>query len=187
MFYAGNVRWQPNGEQGMTEGKKRVRGKRRATKDRVLQARIPEKLDDELRDRAEQLGLSVSTIVRNALLHTFELVEGVVTDSAQLSRAIQGRAIQSKPELPAPMTVPPATEPEILGWQEVILNLNGICDKCNAILHKGERAAVSLPSQPRPVLLCTDCLLDLSAQSPAKKKEAKPSSAATGRGRKPRK
>ena len=67
-----------------------ARAKRRATKDRVLQARIPEQLDDELRDRAEQLGLSVSTIVRNALSHTFDLVEGVVSDSAQIGRVLQG-------------------------------------------------------------------------------------------------
>ena len=56
--------------------------KRSQAKDRVLQARIPEQLDEELRGRAEQLGLSVSTIVRNVLLHTFDLVEGVVTSRA---------------------------------------------------------------------------------------------------------
>ena len=61
----------------MTDTRRRSRGKRRLTKDRVLQARIPEHLDEELRDRAEQLGLSVSTVVRNVLLNTFELVEVV--------------------------------------------------------------------------------------------------------------
>mgnify|MGYP001821417006 CR=1 FL=1 len=70
----------------MPEKDKRSRGSRRKTKDRVLQARIPEELDEELRDRAEQLGLSVSSIVRNVLSHTFDLVEGVVTDSAQIAR-----------------------------------------------------------------------------------------------------
>ena len=66
---------------------RRKRRSRNQTKDRVLQARIPEQLDEELRDRAEQLGMSVSTIVRNVLLHTFDLVEGVVTDSSQIARA----------------------------------------------------------------------------------------------------
>ena len=71
--------------------KTRRRGRnRRSTKDRVLQARIPEHLDDELRNRAGQLGLSVSTIVRNILLHTFDLVEGVVTDSTQIAKALTG-------------------------------------------------------------------------------------------------
>jgi len=74
------------------QDKTRRRGrKRHLTKDRVLQARIPEQLDEELRDRGEQLGLSVSTIVRNVLLHTFDLVEGVVTDSSQIARALAGR------------------------------------------------------------------------------------------------
>jgi antitoxin component of RelBE/YafQ-DinJ toxin-antitoxin module len=39
----------------------------RQRKDRVLQARIPEQLEAELRDQASRLGLSVSTIVRNTV------------------------------------------------------------------------------------------------------------------------
>lgn len=79
--------------------KSRRAGTRRLRKDRVLQARIPSHLDEELRERAEQLGLSVSTVVRNVLLHTFDLVEGVVADSAEIARVIQKR--QTRP-LPAP-------------------------------------------------------------------------------------
>jgi len=166
----------------MADRRKRGQNKRRATKDRVLQARIPEQLDEELRDRAEQLGLSVSTIVRNVLLHTFELVEGVVTDSAQVGRALQGRETHSETtalELSAPDTTPPADEIAVVGWQEAILNLNGICDKCNAILPMGERAAVGVPAQARPVLLCLECLEALSPQPPAQKKPA--TKARTGR------
>ena len=75
----------------MAKTGRRAKSKRRTTKDRVLQARIPEKLDEELRDRADHLGLSVSTLVRNVLFHTFDLVEGVVSDSTQLVRNIQER------------------------------------------------------------------------------------------------
>ena len=75
----------------MAEKKPGRRTKPRQTKDRVLQARIPRHLDEELRGHAEHLGLSVSTVVRNVLLNTFELVEGVVADSTNLARAIQGR------------------------------------------------------------------------------------------------
>ena len=110
----------------------------RKTKDRTLQARIPEQLDEELRDQAEQLGLSVSTVVRNVLLNTFDLVEGVVSDSAQLARTIQGRA-------PAPDAEP---EPAIIGWQEAILNRNGACENCNTILTKGDNAAVGSGLKP---------------------------------------
>lgn len=128
--------------------------KRRQTKDRVLQARIPEQLDDELRDRAEQLGLSVSTVVRNVLFNTFNLVEGVVSDSADIARVITGQEVSS----PAPE----AAQAPVLAWQEAVLNQNGVCDQCNAILPRGERGAVGVPVSARPVFLCVDCLAVLS-------------------------
>lgn len=149
----------------MAVGKRNGGSKRRGTKDRVLQARIPQKLDDELRDRAEQLGLSVSTIVRNTLLHTFDLVEGVVTDSAQLSRVLRAGGAPAVP--PSSRASPDSEsgmtdeEPVVIGWQEAILNINGICDSCNTILPRGVRAAVGMPVQRRPVLLCLECLQDL--------------------------
>ena len=133
--------------------------KRRQTKDRVLQARIPEQLDQELRERADQLGLSVSTIVRNVLTNTFNLVEGVVADSAQIANALH-RGDSPPPPSPHPAA---ETEAEVIGWQEAVLNQNGVCESCNAILATGDRAAVGLPVQPRPVLLCLDCLGNLSS------------------------
>ncbi|MEH6608017.1 MAG: hypothetical protein V7696_01515 [Halioglobus sp.] len=146
------------------------KSKRAQTKDRVLQARIPQKLDDELRGQAEELGLSVSTVVRNVLLNTFDLVEGVVTDSARIARAIQGRdgsdisATESKTRGHAAAP----TEVVTVGWQEATLNLNGICDTCNTILPKGDKAAVGVPVLTKPSLLCLSCLAALQ-QSPAVK------------------
>ena len=136
---------------------KKGRGKRRQTKDRVLQARIPKDLDEELRGHAEQLGISVSTIVRNVLLNTFELVEGVVVDSTKLARVIQGR------KLPSPEIIPDSEAPAVIGWQEAVLNLNGICQHCNDILHKGQSAAVGVPVTNRPALLCLPCLAALAS------------------------
>ncbi len=133
--------------------------KRRKTKDRVLQARIPEQLDEELRDQAAQLGLSVSTVVRNVLLNTFELVEGVVSDSAQIARVLQRR------ETSADSAAPDAGA-AVVGWQEAILNLNGVCEQCNVILMKGESAAIGVPVQTRPVLLCLACLAALPSAQP---------------------
>ena len=112
----------------MPEKSRRTGRKRRQAKDRVLQARIPEQLDDELRDRAEQLGLSVSTIVRNVLLHTFDLVEGVVIDSSQIARALTGR------DTPNPDS---EADTKVIGWQEVVSFNNGVCVECNVILPVG--------------------------------------------------
>lgn len=147
--------------------------RRRDTKDRVLQARIPEQLDEELRDRAEELGLSVSTIVRNVLLHTFDLVEGVVADSSHIARALTGRPAPSSttrnvgPQAHA--AVPDDVTP-VVGWQEAVLNRNGVCEECNVILPMGERAAIGVPAGARIVMLCLDCLAALTApvDDPAK-------------------
>lgn len=156
----------------MTDKPARQR-KRSQAKDRVLQARIPEQLDDELRGRAEQLGLSVSTIVRNVLLNTFELVEGVVTDSSQIARALSARH-DSPPASQTALSTPPADGADsvasVIGWQEVVLNKNGVCEQCNAILPLGENAAIGLPAGPRAILLCKPCLQErtTSAAAPVK-------------------
>jgi hypothetical protein len=148
----------------------------------VLQARIPEQLDEELRERSAQLGLSVSTIVRNVLLNTFDLVEGVVADSAQVGRALQGRAARP--------SAPPAAEPEtapddapVVAWQEGVLNMNGCCDRCNTILPKGSRAAVGVPFRTRPVFLCLDCLAAIPPESSAEGPSEPAAAGAPRRGR----
>lgn len=161
----------------MTDRSDRKRRSRRTTKDRVLQARIPEDLDEQLRDRAEHLGISVSTVVRNVLLHTFELVEGVVTDSAELARVVQGRGAAVAPAEPTPEIIE-HQKTAVIGWQQAVLNRNGVCDHCNIILEKGTEAAVGVPVQARPVLLCTRCLENLGTSAtqftpPQSKKQAK--------------
>lgn len=165
----------------MSDGSSR---KRRQTKDRVLQARIPEELDEELRDRAEQLGLSVSTVVRNVLLNTFNLVEGVVSDSADIARAIAGQKqppSQASSEQPARELPAPDAVENVIGWQEAVLNQNGVCDQCNAILPTGERAAIGVPAGARPVLMCLDCLATLSLGSAGSKTQKKPRGNAAAR------
>ncbi|MCB1687240.1 MAG: hypothetical protein KDI33_02085 [Halioglobus sp.] len=154
----------------MPEKKVRRGRKRGLTKDRVLQARIPEQLDDELRGRAEQLGLSVSTIVRNVLLNTFDLVEGVVSDSSQIARALSGRQVTDPANsgaLPAPTTDNKESLDAVIGWQQVVLNKNGLCETCNDILPIGGDAAIGVPTGPRPILLCLGCLAQLSTPSAA--------------------
>lgn len=158
----------------MAEKKVRRESKRSQAKDRVLQARIPENLDEELRGRAEQLGLSVSTIVRNVLLNTFDLVEGVVTDSSQIARALSGRN-EAQPTtqsaLPAPSLIDADPLASVVGWQQVVLNKNGICEACNAILPMGVSAAIGVPTGPRALLLCSSCvaLRTSPAKVPAEK------------------
>lgn len=149
-----------------------VRRKGRASmpgrrKDRVLNARIPEQLDEELRDQAGRLGLSVSTIVRNVLLNTFDLVDGMVSDSTRIARNL---GFPAAPGMSAnsPSGEPDSTAFPVLAWQVATLNINGVCDQCNALLPKGSRAGVGVPARDRPVFLCLDCLrlLETHAEEP---------------------
>jgi hypothetical protein len=145
-------------------GVKRRRGRMSSQgrrKDRVLNARISEELDAELRDQAGRLGLSVSTIVRNVLLNTFDLVDGIVSDSTRIARALA----RPGPDRGEPASAPEAPRATVLAWQPGTLNVNGVCDHCNAVLLKGSRAGIAVPAHERPVFLCLDCLRRLEAHA----------------------
>lgn len=125
-------------------------------KERVLHTRVPEHLDEEIRRRANRLGISVSNLVRNALGHAFGLVEDVIADSASVARSARGD------EAPRPQQPRPPGPATVLGWQVLILNLNAICARCNAILPKGTEAALAVTDPPGGRdFICTPCLKEV--------------------------
>ena len=131
-------------------------------KERVLHTRVPPSLDDELKQRARSLGMSVSTIVRHVLLNTFGLVEDIVTDSTNAALAIGGQE-PIKPTRRDGRGIRGSDlsddDSEPIGWQEVILNVNAVCARCNAMLRKGSRAAIGVSERPTPrEILCRRCL-----------------------------
>lgn len=132
-------------------------------KERILHTRVPPSLDHHLKRRARSLGMSVSTVVRHVLLNTFGLVEDIVTDSTNIALAIAGQdTLPAGERGPAggPVTADNATATtDVLGWQEAVLNRNAVCDRCNAILRKGLRAAIGVRDGPGPrPILCRRCL-----------------------------
>jgi hypothetical protein len=130
-------------------------------KAKVLHARIPEALEEELKTKAGRLGISVSNLVRNALMHAFGLVDDVVADSAEIARSARGG-----PSREAPRAAAAAPDNAVLGWQPAVLNLNAVCEKCNAILRKGTSAAIGIRALPGPVTaLCADCLKEITDES----------------------
>jgi hypothetical protein len=112
-------------------------------KERVLHTRIPESLDEAIRARAAGLGMSVSNLVRNVLANALEVVEA----AAGLG----------------PPPAPRAAAAVVLGWQEVILARNAVCERCNDILPRGSKAAIAVvdgSGAPRPIR-CLGCLEEL--------------------------
>ena len=127
-------------------------------KDRVLHTRVPESLESELKQRAKALGISMSNLVRNILVHSAGLVGDIVVDGANIGRAARGEPLETGY---ADTVAPPAAR-RILGWQEIILNLNAVCDQCNNILPKGSRAGASVSDSPGPKsLICERCLKEI--------------------------
>jgi len=119
-------------------------------KERVIHTRVPERLESELRERAQELGVSVSNLVRNVLGHAFGLVGDVVADSHAVARAARGERKPAAPE--------PASLDDVIGFQPIVLAKNAVCAKCNSILPKGKDAALGVGTQ---LVVCPSCLKEL--------------------------
>jgi len=123
--------------------------------EKVLHTRIPGSLDREIKRRARSLGISVSTVVRNILFHTFDLVDNIVTDSTIAALSITDDEDATVPK----RGVDRNGDLGVIGWQEAVLNVNAVCEHCNAILAKGVEAAIGIRDRPGPrTIICTACL-----------------------------
>jgi len=152
-------------------------------KDRLIQTRVPERLETTLKDEARRRRTTVSQMIRTVLEDTFDLVDGVVanvdqivTDSVQLAHKVgrDARRIgllgqDALRDLGAPCLEPLADAGERLSqvqaWHEVVLNQPVPCTKCGAELPRGHRAFTDLsdhPGRPRS-WLCTRAVSSLTA------------------------
>jgi hypothetical protein len=123
-------------------------------KERVIHARVPESLDDEIRERAGKLGLSVSNLVRNVLQNAFGLVEDIVADSAEIARSARTGGGARGRHHGAPDPAPT----RVLGWQRARLAVNAVCERCNAILARGQEAAIGVVAgNAAPPIRCLPC------------------------------
>jgi hypothetical protein len=134
-------------------------------KDRVIQARVPQDLENTLKDVADSKRVTVSQLVRNVLEDTFVLVDHLVADSAQLVSSVRkdsrriaqsARGQADKPAASATATPLDAVD----AWQDVIVNRPGSCAQCGAALRRGQRAfrGLSTDSSLPPVWLCGTCI-----------------------------
>ncbi len=110
-------------------------------KERVIHTRVPESLEAELRRRAQDLGISVSNLVRNVLGHAFGLVGDVVADGHAIARAARGQARK-----------------DVIGWQPILVAKPTACTRCGTKLAKGGKAAVSIHEDGSPgTIACIPC------------------------------
>ena len=134
-------------------------------KDRLIQTRVPEKLETTLKDEARRRRTTVSQMIRNVLEDTFDLVDGVVanvdqivTDSVELAHQV-GRDARKIGQLgqaafrdlgaPCEDPLPDAEErlSHVQAWNEVVLNQPVPCTRCGAELPRGRIAYTDLSDQ----------------------------------------
>jgi hypothetical protein len=131
-------------------------------KERVIHTRVPESLEAELRKRAQELGVSVSNLVRNVLGHAFGLVGDVVADSHAIAKAARGEREKAEAKGDKRTIDVPPDPSEVLAWQPIVLGKNAVCSRCNALLPKGSDAAIGVAEHGGGrVIVCKPCLEEL--------------------------
>jgi hypothetical protein len=135
-------------------------------KERVIHTRVPESLEAELRHKAQDLGISVSNLVRNVLGHAFGLVGDVVADGHAIARAARGdrtAGVAAGAASPVHAGPIPALD-DVLGWQPMVLGKNAVCLRCNALLPRGSDAATGVTETTGArLVICQACLEALRA------------------------
>ncbi|HJZ87147.1 MAG TPA: hypothetical protein VKN99_18365 [Polyangia bacterium] len=141
-------------------------------KERVIHARIPASLEAEIKRLADGLRIPVSNLVRNILQDTVAMVDGMhenVEGAITRLRSSLGRlesrvekAVRPAAASPRPPAGPP--EPrnplaDVFGWQEIVLNQDARCAKCELILTKGFSAFFGLTGRPDDrIFACARCV-----------------------------
>ncbi len=154
-------------------------------KDRLIQTRVPEKLETTLKDEARRRRTTVSQMIRHVLEDTFDLVDGVVanvdqivTDSVELAHKVgrDARKIgqlgqDALRDLSSPCRDPlPEAEARlnhVQAWNEVVLNRSASCSKCGAEMSRGRIAFMGLSDDPNKPLawLCARAVASLTEEA----------------------
>jgi hypothetical protein len=109
------------------------------------------------------------------LLNTFGLVEDIVTDSTNIALALTGEDTSADGVGRRRRGNPTAGDHapnDVVAWQEAVLNVNAVCERCNAVLPKGARAAIGVRERPGPrAILCPRCLDGIGGSRPEPKRK----------------
>ncbi|MFT6395774.1 MAG: hypothetical protein ACJAYU_000516 [Bradymonadia bacterium] len=133
-------------------------------KDRVLNTRIPEDLDREIREHAERLDVSVSQFVREVLEKTVNLVGNLSGNAERLVNDIVDDVVEFRtvgdPEAAARAARAKEIGKAVIGWQKITVNRNSRCALSNADLRPGDEAHLGIRSDGRPSVMISPESLD---------------------------
>ncbi len=117
-------------------------------KEEYLGARVPRELKEKVIERARDLGIPVSILIRNVLEDAFGTARGAVRYSAQPA---------DKNEVSTPKSAP-LRFPTVLGWEDITLNRSIGCSGCGRSLEPGMSATLGIGAPgENHVILCDLC------------------------------
>lgn len=118
-------------------------------KEDYLGARVPRWLKDKVIERAKEIGVPVSILIRNVLEDTFR--EGGAAQVAQLGPSVDTKAGTRQQE-------PALRFPSVVGWKEIQLNRAMACGGCGQQLQAGAYVTLGFASPGEEyVILCGLC------------------------------
>jgi hypothetical protein len=163
----------------------RRRGRRSLdVKDRLIQTRVPERLENALKEEAQKQRLTVSHLIRNMLEDTFHLVDTVVAgagdiakdsaaiaeqvayDAGRIAGAVRGAAEDATriaTSVKEAVRGRKSSAPDlshVLAWNQVVANQSVACATCRTSISRGGAAHLGVSRDPsaEPTWLCPDCL-----------------------------
>ncbi len=133
-------------------------------KDRVLNTRIPEELDREIREQAERLDVSVSQFVRDVLHQTVDLVGNISGNVEHLVNGIVddvgGFRNAGAPETARRAALAKEIGRSVLGWQEIRSNRDTRCPITGIDIAVGDPALLGIRASGRASVLVAPAALD---------------------------
>jgi hypothetical protein len=144
----------PRGRRPLPEGER---------KGRVVQTRVPDDLNEALRDEARKRRVSVSQLIRNVLEDTFNLVDNVVAGAQSLGRTVKRDALQIAASARGQARAS-ATAAYAYAYEEVVVNVDMTCTSCAKTIRRGQKAMRGLSDDPRVKdIRCPACVVYLTS------------------------